>query len=115
MAKTTPITGSMARDGNDRPIYFANQIQTSDASATPLTSPLTVGATILTLTVPTNAVSVTFYSTAGAVRISELPGVTTYFVLAASSQLTISCAKQSAFYLVEDSTSATLQFFFSFL
>ena len=114
MAKA--LTGQFTKDESSQSAKLGNQIVTADITASPKTSPLTVSNAAITLAVPTNAISVTFFSTSNDVRVSDVSGVSTYFVLKASVLVTIPCAKMSSIYVLRDGGSdATLQFFFTTL
>ena|SRR5882757_5331672 len=103
--------GGLVNDGNRNAMQFGNWPQTSDATASPVTSPVTV-TTGTILTIPNNAAQIVISSSA-ALRISELSDVSTYFVLPANTLLTIDIARLGLLYLKQDSGSCTVQFYFS--
>lgn len=118
MVKVTYKTGEQTigwfngqvNDGNRNAMSYGAVPQTSDATGTPVVSPVTV-TTGTTLTVPLNAAQITIISSA-ALRISELSDVSTYFVIPATTPITIDVARLAFLYLKQDSTSCTVQFYF---
>ncbi len=82
--------GGLAVDGNRVSMtgVIGSGIQTVDATATPVASPLSVsGTTVYTLNVPTNAASIIVHCVAAAaasLQISEDSTVTTYTVISNS-------------------------------
>ena len=109
------LSGATASlDDNGAKLQTANSFVTADITGTPKTSPLTVSSVVIALAVPTNAVSVIFYSTANDVRVSEDDAAANYFLLKASTLVAFPCAKQKNIYVVRDAGSdATLQFAFN--
>lgn len=110
--KTSTNFGGSPTDGNRVPLAtLGSYMQTADATASPVVSPVTV-TTGTTLTVPAQAIKVTIFSSA-ALRISEVSNAATYFVLPANIAITIDITRQGFLYLVQDSGSCTVQFYFS--
>lgn len=110
--KTSTNFGGTVTDGNRVAMNgFGNWPQTSDATGTPVVSPVTV-TTGTTLTVPERAIQITISSSA-ALRISELSDYSTYFVLPANGTITIDVARLGLLYLKQDSGSCTVQFYFN--
>lgn len=105
--------GPQRRDSNNVPLQGSpgNYIQTIDATATPLTSPLTVNTTA-TLVVPQGAAQVTIASVTNAVQVSEDSTQSTYFSLPANMPWTFDCANQQYVYL-KTSLSTVVSFVFS--
>lgn len=89
---------------------LGNLIQTIDATATPVVSPVTIAIT-QTLTVPQGAVSVTIVSVTNAVQISEDSTQSAFFTLPAAIPFTIDVANQQFLYLkVGSSTVVSFMF-----
>jgi hypothetical protein len=89
---------------------IGNQIQTQDATGTPVTSPVTVNTT-KTLVVPANAVSLVVISTTNAVQVSEDSTQTAFFSLPAAIPWEFDCARVSNMYL-KTGSSTTVNFYF---
>jgi hypothetical protein len=81
-----------------------NIINTQDATATPVTSPVTVNTT-QTLVVPQGAVSCTVCSVTNAVRVSEDSTNAAYFSVPAATPFTFDCADMANIYLVTGSST----------
>jgi len=111
--KTSPNDfGGLRTDGNRVALTgtTANTMQSIDATATPVTSPVTVN-TAATLTVPQNAVAVTIVSVTNAVQVSEDSTQSAYFSLPAATPFTFQCANQQYVYLkTGSSTAVSFQF-----
>ena len=90
---------------------LANNMKSQDATATPVTSPVTVNTT-KTLTVPLNAVSITISPVTNAVQVSEDSTQSAYFALPAGTTWTFECANQEYIYL-KTSGSTVVSFYFS--
>lgn len=89
---------------------FGNYIQSVDATASPLSSPITVNTTA-TLTVPQGAVQVTIVSVTNPVQVSEDSTYSAYFSLPAAIPMTFDCANQQYVYLqTSGSTVVSFQF-----
>lgn len=97
--------GGYRSDGNRVVIPIANSIQTIDATATPVSSPVTVNTT-QTLTVPQGAVSCQITSVTNPVQISEDSTQGSYYLLPAASVFTVECANQQFIYLKTGSSTA---------
>lgn len=110
-AKSVPDNfGNLRTDGSRIAMLYANTFQSQDATASPVTSPVTVNTTT-TLTVPQNAVQVTIISVTNAVQISEDSTQSVYFNLPAATPLTLDCANQQYIYLkTGSSTVVSFQF-----
>lgn len=90
--------------------------QTSDATGTPLTSPLTVSnSAVTTVNVPLNAYKVTLITATNTLNISEADSTVAskYFTLPVGTVLEIETAQCSVLYLKANTGSATVSFFFS--
>lgn len=77
---------------------LGNVMQTTDANASPVVSPVTVNTT-QTLTVPQGAVSCTIISVTNPVQVSEDSTQSTYFSLPAGVPWEFDCADQQFIYL----------------
>lgn len=111
--KTAPNDfGGLRTDGNRVALTgaMANTMQSIDATASAVVSPVTV-ATTQTLTVPQGAVSVTIISVTNAVQVSEDSTQSAFFSLPAGIPWTFQCANQQFVYLkVVSSTVISFQF-----
>lgn len=107
--------GALRNDGNRIALTgaTANSIQTQDATASPLTSPLTVNTTA-TLAVPQNAYSVVIVSTTNAVQISEDSTQSSYFTLPAATVWEFDVANQQYLYL-KTGSSTVVNFYFNLI
>ena len=110
--------GGLAVDGNRVSMtgVVGSGIQTVDATATPVASPLSMsGTTVYTLNVPTNAASIIVHcATASAgIRVSEDSTVTSYTVISNSDgPCQYDVSRQSKIYFKIDVGSPTLAFHF---
>lgn len=109
--KTTPndFNGQVS-DGNRISIGKGSNIQTQDATASPVISPLTVNTTA-TLKVPQSAVAIVIVSTTNAVQVSEDSTQGEYFTLPAGMIWQFDCARQQDIYL-KTGSSTTVNFYF---
>lgn len=92
---------------------LGNQIQTQDATNTPVTSPVTVNTT-QTLKVPQRAAQITIISTTNAVQVSEDSTQTAYFTLPAATIQTFDVANQQNVYL-KTASSTVVNFYFTII
>lgn len=112
MSKTGNFLGSLAREDNGNSVQIGSSIQTSDSTGTPKTSPLAYSSSVITITIPDNAVEFIVNPTT-AMRISEIVGMSQYDVIAANSKEAIPCARMDFIYIVRDSADGTLNFRFT--
>lgn len=89
-----------------------NNIQTLDATASPVKSPVAVDTTT-TLTVPLNAAAITVCSVTNGIEVSEDSTYSTYFNVPAATPTTFDCANQQYIYLQSASGSTTVSFYFT--
>jgi hypothetical protein len=90
-------------------------MQCVDISGTPVVSPATVSNSApTTLTIPLNAVQVTFLATTNTVNISESSATVAdhYMTIPTGTQVSVDCARQKVMYLQANTGAATLSFFF---
>ena len=111
--------GGLAVDGNRVSMtgVVGSGIQTVDATATPVASPMSMsGTTVYTLNVPTNAASIIVHCAAGAtagIRVTEDSTVTSYTVISNSDgPCQYDVSRQSKIYFKIDTGSPTLAFHF---
>ncbi len=114
--------GPIPRDANRQFLSsFLNYFMTTDATGTPLTSPLSFTTGVTTLVVPAAAVQLTLTPSA-ALRISEEPtAAANYYVIPANTTVTVPCmtprldgvTTTGNLYIKGDSGSGTVNFFFS--
>lgn len=114
MPKTGTSPNNLFRAGSHEPIQIGNSFQTSDATASPQNSPLAYSTVIITIAVPVNAVEL-IVNPSTAMRISELPAMTTYDVIAALSKESIPVAGMNFVYIIRDSSNGTLNFRFTII
>lgn len=108
---STPFGGAVTEGNRVGLTGFANQMQTQDATASPVTSPTTVNTTT-TLIVPLNAVSITITPVTNPVNVSEDSTQTAYFAVPAAQTITFPCARLANIYL-KTSGSTVVSFYFS--
>lgn len=107
-SKTQSHFQNQAVDGSRVAIQaVGNGIQTTDATATPVVSPVT--ATTKTLNVPESAIQVTLCSTA-AFTVSEVSSGSP-FTVPANTVITLGVANTSVLYLTQ--SSGSISFFFT--
>jgi hypothetical protein len=102
---------SLAVEDNNTRLQTGCGIQTSDATASPQNSPLTITTGVTTIAVPTNAAEMVVKCDV-AIRISEVAAMTTYFTLPASTVLAVPLARTDSIYIRGDAAGGTLQFYF---
>ena len=108
----------LAVDGNRVSMtgVIGSGIQTTDATATPVASPMSMsGTTVYTLNVPTNAASIIVHCTTAStgIRVSEDSTVTSYTVISNSDgPCQFDVSRQSKIYFKIDAGSPTLAFHF---
>lgn len=113
--------GTLPRDANRQYLNGQNYFMTTDATPTPLVSPLSVSnVSVTTLQVPGAAVILQLYSSV-ALRISEEPtAAANYFVIPATTLFQVPCMSTQEgpitttgfLYLKGDAAAATVQFMF---
>lgn len=107
--------GNLRRDGSKQPLTGAlgNGIQTTDATSTPQTSPLTVTTSaVVTLVAPDDAMNVLITSLTNTLNISEVSNMASYFTLPVNTPITLECGLQKNFYLESNTGNATVSFAF---
>lgn len=112
-SKSTPNNfGGLRNDSNRVAMTgsLGNTFQTQDATASPVSSPVTVNTT-QTLTVPQGAVSILIASATNAVQISEDSTQSAYFSLPAANPQWFDCANQQYVYL-KTGSSTVVSFMF---
>jgi hypothetical protein len=90
--------------------------QTVDISGTPIVSPATISnSAVTTLTIPLNAVQVTFLAASNTVNISESVAAVTshYFTIPVGEPVVVDVSRTSVLYLEANSAPATLSFYFN--
>jgi hypothetical protein len=105
--------GGLVNDGNRNAMtgVLGSNIQTQDATGTPVTSPVTVNTT-KTLIVPQNAAQITVVSTTNAVQVSEDSTQSAYFSLPAATVWQFDVARQQNVYL-KTGSSTVVNFYFT--
>lgn len=88
----------------------AQELQTIDATGTPVTSPATVNTT-QTLVVPEKAITCTIVPVTNAVQVSEDSTQTAYFAVPAGTPVTFPCKRLNNIYL-KTGSSTVVSFYF---
>lgn len=102
----------MVRDSNQQPVQIGNTIQTNDAAASPVTSPLTLTGSTQAITIPFYAMELVLYPVAHNLQVSEKANMSQYDLIVAGSKESIPVARASIIY-VSGTTSDTLYFRFT--
>ena len=115
--KGTQSFGSLVQDQNRIEMTGAigNTLQSQDATATPVLSPLTNGsASGFALTVPANAVQCTIYCTTVAVTllVGEDSSYAQGMFVPATTYFTVDCARMANIYIKPSSGTNTIYFQF---
>jgi hypothetical protein len=111
-AKTTGSPQSnfmnMRNDGQHQPMLVANGIQTQDATASPVTSPIAQSSsTATTLVVPNSAIRFHIVPLTNSINVSETSSVTTYLTAPTGVITTVECANMANIYLKANTGTAT--------
>lgn len=102
----------LKRDGANAPMQVARSIQCYDSTAVAKTSPLAYADTILTITVPTNAVEIVMTASTD-LRVSEASDMATgYAVQSAGITQVYPVSGMDYIYIVRNAASGTVQFYF---
>jgi hypothetical protein len=115
---TIAFTSNPAKTGSGQFVTaFGSSFVTTDATASPQVSPITVSSTAINFVVPANAIQMVISNNANALRISEVSTVTgNYYVLPASTtNFFIDCSRMTNIYMIRDSADVTVQFMFVLL
>lgn len=99
------------RDGSHNSLQIASGIQTSDATGTPVTSPVALTTSTKTINIPMNAAKMNFIADAG-VKFSELSGFGNSVTVPSNTVFTIEVGRQTTIYF-QAATTANLSFWFS--
>jgi hypothetical protein len=105
--------GNMARDASHGSLGSGNGLQTSDATGTPVTSPVALTTSTKTINIPVNAAKMNFIADAG-IKFSELSGFGNYVTVPANTVITVEVAIQTAIYF-QAATTANLSFWFTII
>lgn len=116
-SNTTNFAG-VVNDGNHAAMngVVGSGPQTSDATATPVVSPVSVSnAAVTTLKVPLNAVSLYILATTNSVNVSEADATVTtkYFTVPTGIPVSIDVARTSVLYLQANTGASTVSFYFN--
>jgi hypothetical protein len=115
--------GNAQRDGSKQPMfgYLGNGIQTTDATASPNSSPLTVASnSVQVLTIPVNAASVTITATAFTLFVSEVgtaaaSSLTSYDIIPVGATKTYNVGNQYYLYVLGGTGSCVASFYFDII
>lgn len=115
MAKIgSALSSNVTFDASRNPVQVGGSFQTQDQATT--NSPLTVSSSIITLTVPDNAITLTLTGVTNSTRISEKSNMSSYYVLAANNTLVLEVSKQQYVYLLRDGAAdSVVSFYFTLL
>ncbi len=105
-------TDNLPRDASTAPIQIGNYFKTSDATSSPVTSPMTLNGSVQTISVPDNAVEIILYPVAHALKVSELLSMAQYDSVAVGSKESFPCSKMTKVY-VQGTNTDTLYFRFT--
>jgi len=100
--------------GNNKQVLAANHFVTSDATGTPLESPLAYSNSVITIEVPTDAVELILKPTTD-LRVSEVVGMGTYYMIDEGSAEVFGVADMDKVYIVRDSADGVVNFRFNTL
>jgi hypothetical protein len=109
---------NVQRDGSHQPMfgYTGNGIQTTDATATPVTSPQSVTtSTVLALNTPLNATAINITATAFTLFVSEVYGTTSlssYDIIPVGATKTYDLAICGVLYLLGGSGTCVTSFYY---
>lgn len=111
--KETSFSG-LIMDGNRNALTGAlgNGFVTQDATASPVGSPLAMSGSVQTLTVPSNATTITINPTTAVVKVSEDSTMSVYFTVPVGASQSFPCARQEFIYL-EGTSPDVVNFYFS--
>lgn len=110
--------GGQVVDGNRVAVQgIASGFITTDISASPVTSPLTLSTGVSTITVPVSAITVTISNLDGTnnVLVSELVGMGTYFTILPKTVQTFEIARQGNLYLKASASTPICSFVFQLI
>ena len=123
--KPAPVTpgpednlGGQVVDGNRVAVQgIASGFITTDISASPNTSPLTLSTGVTTITIPVSAITVTLSNidSTNNVLVSELVGMGTYFTLLPKTSQTFEVARQGFLYLKASASTPIVSFVFQLI
>lgn len=106
----------LPKDAHNKDVQTGGAFITNDGTATTKTSPLTVGSSAVTITVPTNAAEFIIVNTNNDLQVSEESAMAQYFVVPGSTGQPISCMNMNFIYLKRNGASdCTVQFYFKTL
>lgn len=113
--------GNTQRDGSKQPLigYTGNGIQTTDAAASPLTSPQSATtSSVIAITIPVNATAINITATAYTLFVSEV-GVAAassfasgYDIIPVGATKTYDCANMGFIYILGGSGTCVTYFYF---
>jgi hypothetical protein len=110
--------GNLQRDGSKQPMagVLGNGFQTTDATGTPVTSPVSVTTgTVVTLNSPASAANITLTATAFTLFVSEVSGtssLTSYTIIPVGQSMTFNIANQGPLYLLGGTGTCVAGFFY---
>lgn len=100
--------GGQPDDGNHVAIPVAAGIQTSDATGSPVTSPIAFPTTQTTLTVPLNAIALNVMPLTNTINVGEVSSsVTTYLTCPTGVVTRIPCARMGSIFIKANTGAAT--------
>jgi hypothetical protein len=112
-AKTELTFGGLVNDANRNALAVTgNRFVTRDATASPVTSPVTLGSGTTTLTVPPNAITLTVNPKTAVVKVSEDSTNSAYFTVPVALSQDFPVARQAYVYLTGTNDDA-VDFYFT--
>lgn len=107
--------GNQPVGGEKQALQHGNGIQTSDASATVINSPQTLGTTAVTLTTPDSGLQLTItnYGSTNDIYVSELSSFDSYDVIAPGVSRTYDVGNQLLTYVKGSAASASGSFYYT--
>jgi hypothetical protein len=106
--------GGLAKDGDRQAVNGGgNGMQTSDATGTPVTSPVALTTATKTINVPIAASKINFIADAG-IKFSELSAFSNSVTIPSNTLVSVDVALQTAIYF-QAATTANLSFWFNII
>ncbi len=108
--------GSLARDSNQTPVQSGSMFTTADAAGSPVTSPIAVSASIVSIVIPDGAVEMVVLAVGADLRVSDTAGfsATNFDLITNGSKEVLPVARMQNVYLLRNaSTDVTVYFRFT--
>src|SRR5882757_484085 len=105
------VYGFLGVDSNGVPLQTPTKFVTQDVSGTPKNSPLAYSSSVVTLTVPDDAVQLILSPTTD-LRVSDDVAMARYDVVVAGSKEAFSVGSMASVYIVRDTADGSVRFRF---